>query len=278
MDELSINPSSVVDAENTPEREDARVFDASSEGQRILWDRLTQYKNDLAYSQGKAGGDINEGLTISMNNRDIPVTSRNLTEVAAIHDLTIQELVDEIEGKVVIDIGSGGSQLGEEVARQGKKAQIVSFDISKEAFSDKSSGQRVIGDAEHLPFADATIDEILLTISLPYWARSKDQIDKFLSESMRVLKKGGRMRIAPISGIEGRPSLPKGRDVYRSVYERDPSVLAMLRDLQIYFIDTLHDYSKTNVVTIGEAYRDIPAEFDMDTILSYPPSTAIITK
>lgn len=273
-------------------RESARIIDATEEGQKQLWNQLIDHRNFLA--SWSSGGDTQRGYQLIKDSRAIPVTDRSIKQIASMHDMTETELLEELSGKTVLDIGAGKSHLAETVEALDSSTSIISLDISPEALKESSSKYNVIANAEHLPFANGSFDEILLSISLPFWAQSPEQVERFMAESVRVLKPGGKILISPISGIENRPYVPKGDHEINRIsqiaalvktseglsQERDVNVLAALADLQVHIIDTLIRYRNNPIldVTIAEAYRDIPIEYSVDVIKTYPPSRVEIVK
>lgn len=97
----------------------------------------------------------------------------------------------------VIDLGCGPGQLVVQLARRAPNMQITGVDLSQ-AMLDRAGtfawesgvGDRVafrMGDAQSIPFPDASLDLVVSTLSLHHWADPQvvfDEID-------RVLKPGG---------------------------------------------------------------------------------------
>lgn len=112
----------------------------------------------------------------------------DLQRLVEIADLTGEELV--------LDIATGGGHVANALAPIAK--QVTALDLTKEMLSAAEqfilgNGHRnvefVEGDAEQLPFGDATFDIVACRIAPHHFPH----VDQFISEAFRVLKPGGKL-------------------------------------------------------------------------------------
>ena len=100
-----------------------------------------------------------------------------------------------VAGREVLEVGSGRGGGASYVARYLKPAHLVGLDLSGKAVQFSNRQHRVDtlsferGDAESLPFPDASFDSVLnVESSFCY-----PSIDRFLAEVKRVLRPGGHL-------------------------------------------------------------------------------------
>ena len=123
----------------------------------------------------------------------------------------------------VLDVAIGTADLTIEMLRKGKAQQVTGLDLSKEMMtigkqkveklpitnhpSPITPVQFVYGNAQHMPFEDASFDGV----TCAYGCRNFQNLDEGLQEMYRVLKQGGQVTILEFS-------YPKNRLV-RFVYD-----------------------------------------------------------
>lgn len=105
-----------------------------------------------------------------------------------------------VEGREVLEIGCGRGGGSSYIARYLKPARMVGVDISQKAIAFCRKVHKVAnldyrhGDAEALPFADASFDAVVnVESSFCYGS-----LDGFLAEVARVLRPGGHLLLADI--------------------------------------------------------------------------------
>ncbi len=127
----------------------------------------------------------------------------------------------------VVDVGCGPGDLVVAISRRIRDARIVGVDLSpsmllwagRHATTDGRL-QFIVGDAANLPFADASVDLVVSTLSLHHWVEPGEAF----AEIARVLKPGGAALIydlglltvtpAEMAGIAAAAGLEQG-DIIR---------------------------------------------------------------
>lgn len=128
---------------------------------------------------------------------------------------------EELAGKRILDVGAGLAQFGEDLKREGIGAKVISLDplyalpikqrrsvvreddakTTKGAVIDAHAGAShplVAGSSEGLPFRDGTFDLVVSDFGPLYYFETSDEMEKFVSEALRVLNKTGELRFYPL--------------------------------------------------------------------------------
>jgi len=110
----------------------------------------------------------------------------------------------DMEGKKVLEVGSGRGGGASYVARILKPGYMIGMDYSANAvnFSNKNNAQDnlsfVEGDAENLPFEDESYDVVMNVES----SHCYGNMQQFVNEVFRVLKPGGSFSWVDLRGTE----------------------------------------------------------------------------
>ncbi len=100
---------------------------------------------------------------------------------------------EEVEGKKVLDIGSGDSALAMASVLNGSHAKISSIDINMHdewlKFPWQDAPKPVLADSQNLPFANGYFDKVIM--------HAAGGVQE-LPEAARVLAPGGEIRVFPI--------------------------------------------------------------------------------
>jgi ubiquinone/menaquinone biosynthesis C-methylase UbiE len=118
----------------------------------------------------------------------------------ALEKKLLAELLGPVAGKALLDVGCGDGALASELARQGATVTALDADPSMIAATrlrtegEATCLQLVEGNAESLPFDDATFDVVVAVTVLCFVHNA----ERALMETARVLKPGGRLVIAEL--------------------------------------------------------------------------------
>jgi demethylmenaquinone methyltransferase/2-methoxy-6-polyprenyl-1,4-benzoquinol methylase len=172
------------------------------------------------------------GSTASFGYRDVPESEKEglvrgvFSSVARRYDLmndlmsggvhrfwkdAMVEWLNPQPGWRVLDVAGGTGdiafRIAERVGRRGGAAEITVCDINQEMLGEgrrrardvgEGSIEWIVGDAEALPFADASADAFTIAFGI----RNVTHIDRVLSEARRVLTPGGRFMCLEFSRCE----------------------------------------------------------------------------
>ncbi len=122
--------------------------------------------------------------------------SRLIRELAT--DLSMLERLVEPYGKELLDVGCGGGRLARELSARG--ARVIAVEISEEQLAaaiarDGGSGARyLVGRAQELPLADASMDVVVFMRALQHLPSA--DLTLALREARRVLRRGGAVYVA----------------------------------------------------------------------------------
>lgn len=130
----------------------------------------------------------------------------------------VVDLVSSVKPQKVLDVATGTGDLAINLVETGAE-EIIGLDISpgmldigRNKISKKSLDQKismVIGDSEKLPFDDDTFDAITVAFGI----RNFMNLDKGLSEILRVLKPNGLFVILETS-VPTKPFFKQGYQIY----------------------------------------------------------------
>lgn len=138
------------------------------------------------------------------------------------------DLADLHEGTTVLDLGAGTGDLS--FAAAGRGARVLAIDLSpgmlavlgrRATAAQRSRVVPVVGNGEHLPLPDASVDRIVSGFTV----RNVGDLARAFAELRRVLRPGGRAVVLELS----HPPSPLFARLYSFYFERiAPAVAALL--------------------------------------------------
>lgn len=140
-----------------------------------------------------------------------------------------------VAGREVLEVGSGRGGGASYVARYLKPARMVGVDLSGKAVKFSNARHRIEnlhfrqGDAEQLPFDDASFDSVInVESSFCY-----PSIDRFFAEVRRVLRPGGHLHYTDLR-------LAYEIDAWRNAIAHSGLELVFERNITANVIEALH--------------------------------------
>lgn len=158
-------------------------------------------------------------------------------------------LIGEVIGRKILDVGAGTGRVSTILSSQG--ALVTALDVSEKMLSvlKKKNKQitTVVGDAEALPFPDASFDVVVSAFVIVHL---KDPT-RFFDEAYRVLKDGGLLVVTNINQKDAPPvKTPEGDIIIESFYHRPEKIRELLESLA-YTIEK-EIFTKENNVWINQ--------------------------
>ena len=169
-----------------------------------------------------------------------------------IHRRWKAELIDRLKprkGEILLDLAGGTGDIARRfLGRAGKGGQVIVCDINASmvaagrdrALDDGMLGgiTWLVGNAEDLPVADASVDCCTISFGL----RNVTRKEKALEEACRVLKPGGRFLCLEFSHVE-MPLLRQLYDLYSfAVLPRLGGVVARDRNAYQYLVESIRRF------------------------------------
>jgi malonyl-CoA O-methyltransferase len=128
-----------------------------------------------------------------------PIYDHDANPLQALEEPHVRELVGDVRGRSVLDLGCGTGRHSLWLAARGAGVTAVDFSEGMLAEARRKPGADAVRFLAHdlhepLPFADATFDRVVSGLVLEHL----HDLDRFFREAHRVLKPGG---VAVVSGM-----------------------------------------------------------------------------
>jgi SAM-dependent methyltransferase len=178
-------------------------------------------------------------------------------------DLTVLHRLISPDGKDAVDIGCGGGALARELSARGTR--MIGIEISDEQLApalarDDGTGARyLIGTAQELPLADASVDLALFMRSLHHVPMA--DLTTALREARRVLRPGGAVYVVEPLTEGDYFALTTLIEDELDVREAVQATLAASRALGLDRVTTV-DYDVEMRIAGVDAYRDRTVSVD----------------
>ena len=168
-----------------------------------------------------------------------------------IHRRWKAELIDRLKprpNEILLDVAGGTGDIARRFLRRAKSGQVIVCDINAAMVSagrDRALDDGIlngitwlVGDAEDLPLADASVDCCTISFGL----RNVTRKERALEEVRRVLKPAGRFFCLEFSQVEA-PLLRRLYDFYSfTVLPRLGAVVARDRDAYHYLVESIRRF------------------------------------
>ena len=189
-------------------------------------------------------GSYEDWVRLMRRERVVSITRRSVADIAREHSMSVNQFLELLKDKSVLNIGVGNSTLARELTEMNLKTKLVSLDVDKDSL-DHQPGETILASGDAIPLPDESFDVILMTNSLPVWADSEEQAVKALNEAARLIAPDGVIKIAPIGEAGNRKSAhPKtGQIGIGLVGEIDPRFRMILARIDIATYDWLEKIS-----------------------------------
>jgi ubiquinone/menaquinone biosynthesis C-methylase UbiE len=145
--------------------------------------------------------------------KNVPFTGRPVEKYLPLYEISDRESAGIFfKDKTVVDFGAGKGGLVPYLLEEGITEKAYAVDMLYEAFEGtdhlkdsegKPLRNLVAARLDALPFPDNSVDIGIASSSLPLHADTKEDIEHFLNEAIRVLDSGGELRVFPIDGLLG---------------------------------------------------------------------------
>jgi demethylmenaquinone methyltransferase/2-methoxy-6-polyprenyl-1,4-benzoquinol methylase len=148
----------------------------------------------------------------------------------------------------VLDVACGTGDMVLELKKRG--CTVTGIDLSEEMISiakTKASATYIVGDAEHLPFPDATFD----AVTCAFGVRNFVHLEQGLGEMLRVLKPGGKMVILELATPDRKVVRPFYNLYTRRIIPLLGKRIAGNEEAYTYLPQSIEHFPK------GEAFLDI---------------------
>lgn len=149
-----------------------------------------------------------------------------------IHKIQLKEVIDFVPKTkcLCLDVGCGYGRLAQEITFVNKQAYIYGIDISSkfiDMFNKKlaEKGESQVANVKNLPFANNSFDFVISVAALMY-LENKSDLDKSISEILRVMKKKGKLLIIEpnVLGYNIRTIWGILPFIYRNVFKKKKKV------------------------------------------------------
>lgn len=115
---------------------------------------------------------------------------------------------EDLIGKEILDIGSGHKARFAQEAEKLPNTKVVSFDFTfdrpkqndpEKLEEERGASSQVRGLFTALPFRDESFDLVVSNAAMPLYLNTPQQIESAFKEVARVLRKGGKAYIGPVT-------------------------------------------------------------------------------
>jgi SAM-dependent methyltransferase len=163
------------------------------------------------HASGRPQEQFEDWLTDRVARRPAGSRARSVYGAEDIHDFARRAILEALSlglGDSLLEIGSGGGLLLRDAIRSGARASGVdhSADMVELARERAPEAEVALGEAERLPFADASFTALAMSVVFFFFERPL----VVLEECRRVLRPGGRLAVYTTAPeLRGTPAAPE---------------------------------------------------------------------
>lgn len=110
----------------------------------------------------------------------------NVAGMTALYSRRLLDLIVPAPGSALLDLACGAGHMAADAALR-FQCRVTGLDLSEGMLKRAAAGVRVCGDAERLPFRDASFDTVVCGLGVMYFPDARAALD----EIRRVLRPGG---------------------------------------------------------------------------------------
>lgn len=188
----------------------------------------------------------------------------------------VEKLVAAANPKKIIDLATGTGDLAIQLSHF-SDAEIVGLDISsgmlevgRKKIAEKNLSERikmVLGDSEKIPFSDAHFD----AATVAFGVRNFENLEKGLSEILRVLKPGGVLVVLETS-VPTKTPFKQGHGFYtKNVLPAIGRIFSKDRSAYGYLSESANNFP------YGEAFNNILKKIGFINVRHYPQTFGVAT-
>lgn len=170
--------------------------------------------------------------------RTCQILTRDLEDY--LHFLNLKE--NDLVGKKILDIGSGAAIFAKEAKQKGIEVTAIdpmySDSEGREYFNtvwvkENFRPRGIAGVNQELPFKNEKFDTVICMFSSFHYAQSEEDIQRNLTESLRVLRDNGTLYICPVDRDENNNRLSINCESDKQEYKLSEYFFGLLEYLKV---------------------------------------------
>lgn len=189
---------------------------------------------------------------------------------------TILDMLGNIKGKNILDIGCGKGQLTEKIAK--KEAQVIGIDTDELKINNArgKKGTYIVGDAREVYFSDQLFDQVVCSMTALYL--NDKELEKSFKRIESVLREKGIFILAdihPVTGTYNKESKYIKQKTKSKNYFLTEKLTSVINNIELKKEFQLEYYRRS-----FETYMNISkkAKFELEELVENKPCEELISK